>query len=215
MREGLLIVLEGVDGAGTTTHTTRLSDTLRSRIAVRATREPTAGPVGALLRHALTGRLVTPGELTARAPGWTTMALMFAADRMDHLEVEILPMLREGVSVFCDRYYHSSVAYQSLTAGGGHDAIAWIRELNRHARPADLTLVLDVPAKVAAERRRRRGGRELFDDEQLQAQLCDFYAQLERHFPGERIVHVNADGPVDAVAAQVLGQVERLLAERG
>ncbi|HEX7476768.1 MAG TPA: dTMP kinase [Polyangiales bacterium] len=215
MREGLFIVLEGVDGAGTTTHTTRLTDALRTRTAVRETREPTAGPVGALLRHALTGRLVTPGAIMARAPGWSTMALMFAADRMDHLEAEILPMLYEGVSVICDRYYHSSVAYQSLTAGGDHDAIAWIREINRHARKPDLTLVLDVPAKVAAERRRRRGGRELFDDEELQARLCEFYAQLDRHFPAERIVHVNADAPIESVAAQLLGQVERLLLERG
>ena len=75
----------------------------------------------------------------------------------------------------CDRYDHSSIAYQSLT-GGGTEAIAWLREINRHARRPDLTIVLDVPPEVAAERRRRRrGSGEIFDADELQAQLCEFY----------------------------------------
>jgi dTMP kinase len=213
MRQGHFIVLEGVDGAGTTTHSRRLCDTLGKKIAVQETREPTGGPVGALLRQALTGRLVTPGTLGVRPPAWNTMALMFAADRLDHLECEILPLLHERISVVCDRYYHSSIAYQSLTSGAGGDAagtVKWIREINRHARAPDLTIVLDIPAAVAAERRRRRPGVEIFDDDPLQAQLCDFYTQLERYFPGERIVHVDSNRAVEAVAADILGHVETL-----
>ncbi|HET6337518.1 MAG TPA: dTMP kinase, partial [Polyangiales bacterium] len=60
MREGLFIVLEGVDGAGTTTQTARLCDALRPSVPVQATREPSAGPIGALLRQAINGRWVTP-----------------------------------------------------------------------------------------------------------------------------------------------------------
>jgi dTMP kinase len=211
MRHGHFIVLEGVDGAGTTTHARRLCDALGKRMAVHETREPTAGPVGSLLRQALTGRLVTPGALGVRAPAWNTLALMFAADRMDHLEVEILPLLHERISVVCDRYYHSSIAYQSLTSATGEDTVRWIRELNRHARVPDLVIVLDVPPAVAAERRRRRPGVEIFDDDPLQARLCAFYAQLERYFPGENIVHVNSDRALEQVSADILAHVETAL----
>ena len=212
MKQGNFIVLEGVDGAGTTTHTRRLCDTLSKKIAVHETREPTAGPVGSLLRQALTGRLVVPGNFGPRAPDWTTFALMFAADRMDHLDVEVLPLLRERINVVCDRYYHSSIAYQSLTSGVGADSIAWIREINRHARVPDLTLVLNVPAAVAAERRKRRAGVEIFDDDPLQAKLCEFYAQLDKHFPAERIVHIDSNRAQDVVAADILKHVEEQIA---
>jgi dTMP kinase len=123
----------------------------------------------------------------------------------------VLPLLGEGVNVISDRYYHSSVAYQSLTGAG---SIAWIREQNQHARRPDLTLVLDVPADVAERRRRARGGRELFDDSQFQARLGEFYAELEQHFPGERIVHIAGDRTPEAVAADVLAQAQAALALR-
>ncbi|HKP61207.1 MAG TPA: dTMP kinase [Polyangiales bacterium] len=211
MREGILIVLEGVDGAGTTTQTELLCNALRPSVPVQSTREPSSGPIGALLRQALSGRWVTPTPFGLRAPGAVTLALLFAADRQDHLEAEVSPLLGEGVSVISDRYYHSSVAYQSLTGAG---SIEWIRELNKNARRPDLTIVLDVPADVAERRRRARGGRELFDEAQFQQQLGEFYAQLERHFPGEEIVHVSGDRPPETVAADVLAHARAALAKR-
>lgn len=214
MAKGLFIVIEGVDGAGTTTQVAQLAAALRERVAVRQTREPTAGPIGALLRLALTGRLVTPGPLGVRAPSWKTMALMFAADRVDHIEAEISPLLEEGVCVISDRYYHSSLAYQSQGSGGDPAAMDWIRSINRHALRPDLTLVLDVPDKVARARRHARGGVELYDDDELQLQLVEFYAGLERHFPDEQVVHIDGAGSVERVAAAVLAQVEPKLAAR-
>src|SRR5580704_4218459 len=101
-KRGRLVVLEGIDGAGTTTHVARLADRLRKlRQPVRATREPSDGPVGTLVRQVLSGRIVVPG---GRAPGWATMALLFAADRMDHVESEVEPVLGEGGVVLSDRY---------------------------------------------------------------------------------------------------------------
>lgn len=211
MRDGILIVLEGVDGAGTTTQTERLCAALRASVPVQATREPSGGPIGSLLRQALSGRWVTPSPAGLRAPGAVTLALLFAADRQDHLEAEVVPLLREGVTVVSDRYYHSSVAYQSLSGAG---SIAWIRELNKNARRPDLTIVLDVPADVAERRRRARGGREIFDDGEFQARLGEFYAELERHFPDETIVHLAGDRSPEAVAADVLAQAQAALARR-
>lgn len=104
MIDGLFIVLEGVDGAGTTTHTKLLAASLGARgLPVHTTREPSDGPIGVMIRQILTGRLVVPGMNGPRPPTWKTMALLFAADRADHVEAEIEPNLRDGVTVISDR----------------------------------------------------------------------------------------------------------------
>ena len=128
---GRFVVIEGIDGAGTTTQTSRLAVRLRSHgRAVRTTREPSDGPVGVLIRQVLSGRIVAPG---GRAPGWSTMALLFAADRMDHVETEIEPFVASGGVIISDRYDASSLAYQSVMSGrGGEEAVEWIRSLNRN-----------------------------------------------------------------------------------
>src|SRR5688572_18096115 len=103
MPEAKLIVLEGVDGAGTTTQARLLCEYLWSlKVPVHASAQPSRGPIGSLLRQALTGRVVVSSPSgAARAPGWATMALLFAADRMDHLESELLPNLSEGITAVC------------------------------------------------------------------------------------------------------------------
>jgi dTMP kinase len=209
---GHFIVIEGVDGAGTTTHARVLCDRLRAqRVPVHLSAEPSGGPIGALLRQALRRRVVAAGPGVGQPLGWSTMGLLFAADRMDHLAAELLPNLGEGVTVVCDRYYHSSVAYQSL-AGGGIEAISWLREINARARRPDLTIVLDAPPEVAAQRRRDRGGSaEIYDADAFQRQLAGFYSSLERHFPGESIVHVSSAGSIEEVASRVLSAAETVV----
>jgi dTMP kinase len=215
MIEGLFIVLEGVDGAGTTTHTGLLAKALRKKgLPIHTTREPSDGPVGVMIRQILTGRLVVPGISGNRPSSWSTMALLFAADRLDHLEATVQPNLHDGVTVISDRYDHSSVAYQSITSGDP-ETVRWVREINRHARRPDLTIVLDVDPSEAARRRRERSiGREIYDDIELQAQLAAFYREIDQHFPGDKVTHVNTTRPIDEVAEDVLHEVERLRGER-
>lgn len=212
MNEGLFIALEGIDGSGTTTQCARLADAMRAGGApVHATREPSTGPVGTLLRQALTGRFVVPGRDGARPPGWGTLALLFAADRLDHVEAEIVPRLAAGIHVISDRYVHSSLAYQTLSGDGSPETLRWVGEINRHARAPDLTVVLDVSAEAAGARRAGRGGdAELYEVDALQARLAAFYADIERHFPGQRLVHVDGERDVDAVARDVLAAVDAL-----
>lgn len=214
MIEGHFIVLEGIDGSGTTTNVRLLAEALRVRgLPAHATREPSDGPVGALIRLALAGRLVVPGTHGGHAPSWATMAMLFAADRLDHLETEIVPNLRDGVTVISDRYDASSVAYQSMTSGLELDAsvIDWIRTLNRRARRPDLTVVLDVTVANAAKRRRERQGQvEIYDDDELQASLARFYAEIDGHFPDDRIVHVDANRPLSEVGESVVRAVDDL-----
>jgi len=197
------IVLEGIDGAGTTTQTARLVEALRARgAAAHPTREPSDGPVGKHLREILTGRVRV--QASSEAQRAAHMALLFAADRLDHVGSEIQPRLRAGEWVVSDRYDHSSVAYQSVTSGDP-GSIAWLRELNRYADRPHLTIVLDVSPEVARARRLARSGeRELFDDDELQRKLAAFYRDLDRYFPNEPLVHIDADREVEVVAREVL-----------
>jgi dTMP kinase len=171
---------------------------------VRATREPSDGPVGTLVRQVLTGRLVVPG---GRAPGWATMALLFAADRMDHVESEIEPFILEGGVIVSDRYDASSLAYQSVSSGAGAvEAVEWIRLLNRHVRRPDLTIVLDVSPEIAAERRASRGdAAQLYDQSEVQRALALFYRNLPLHMPNDRVVVIDATGSLDEVHGRIWG----------
>jgi dTMP kinase len=200
---GRFVVLEGIDGAGTTTQVGRLVERLRAKgRLVRATREPSDGPVGTLVRQVLTGRIIVPG---GRAPAWTTMALLFAGDRLDHVESEIEPFVAAGGTIVSDRYDASSLAYQSVSSGRGGDAtVDWIRSINRFALRPDLTIVLDVPPDVAASRREARGeAAQLYEQNEVQRALAAFYKDLSRHMPDDRIVVIDATGSVDEVAARV------------
>jgi dTMP kinase len=197
------IVLEVIDGAGTTTQTAHLVAALSAGGArAHATREPSDGPVGKHLREILTGRVHVHASSDAQRAA--QMALLFAADRLDHVGSEIEPRLRAGEWVVSDRYDHSSVAYQSVTSGDP-SSIAWLRELNRYADRPHLTIVLDASPEVARARRLARdAARELFDADDLQRKLAAFYRDLDRYFPNEPIVHLDADREVEAVARDVL-----------
>lgn len=206
MGKAPFIVIEGIDGAGTTTQSLRLLEALRARnVAVHGTREPSDGPVGLLLRQILTGKLASAGEATPLRG--KKLALLFAADRMDHLESEVLPRIDAGVCVLSDRYDHSSIAYQSVSERSS-DSIPWLRDLNRFATRPDLTLVLDVSADVARARRLARSAeKELFDDDDLQARLAEFYSGIDRYFPEDRIVHVDANRGADEVFEELFSFV--------
>ena len=206
---GVFIVVEGIDGSGSTTHTKLLGKALRQRgLGVVETCEPSAGPIGALIRQVLQRRLFVADATGPRAFAWSTMALLFAADRMDHLDSTIVPALREGKIVLSDRYDLSSLSYQSVTAPSGEKVVPWIRELNAAALRPDLTIVIDVPVEVAEERRRSRGGvEEMFESRDLQTRLCAVYGQAEALVPSDRVVHVTGVGAVSDVAARILNTV--------
>jgi dTMP kinase len=213
---GMFIVFEGIDGSGTTTQAERYAAHLRARRRlVHVTREPSSGPLGATLRQVLTRRLTLPATNQAQV-----MALLFAADRLDHVAVEILPLLEDGYVVLSDRYDLSSLAYQATAAaepleGPGSawgPMLGWIRELNRYARRPDMTLVLDVDPQVAAQRRVGRGGaHELYDDLDLQARLAAAYGRAEELVPGDRVLHVNGNGDPEAIAREVAAALDPLV----
>ena len=202
---GLFVVVEGIDGCGSTTHAKLLGLALKNRGSeVVLTCEPSTGPIGSLIRQALQRRLFVPDTTVPRNFAWSTMALLFAADRADHVDSTVAPALRAGSVVISDRYDLSSLAYQSVTAHHGPESIPWIRELNSQALRPDVTIVIDVPAEVAEERRRLRGGvEEMFEAREIQAKLATVYARAEELVPNDRVLHVPGVGEVQEVAARL------------
>jgi dTMP kinase len=199
----LFIVLEGIDGSGTTTQLGRLGDHLTSRgRRVHGTREPSAGPVGRLLREILLGGHALPDG--APADG-RAMALLFAADRRDHLRREIEPALAAGMDVVCDRYLLSSLAYQ-----GEEAEREWVAQLAREVRPADLTLLLDLPVPVAAGRRRAAGRtEERYDADAVQERVAAAYRALVAGDP--KVITIDASAGIDDVTRAITVAVDRLL----
>ncbi len=206
---GLFVVVEGIDGCGSTTHAKLLAKAIKNRgPEVVLTCEPSTGPIGSLIRQVLQRRLFVPDATGPRSFAWSTMALLFAADRMDHLDSTVAPALRAGSVVISDRYDLSSLAYQSVTAHNGPESIPWIRELNAQAFRPDVTIVIDVPAEVAEERRQARGGvEEMFEAREIQARLATVYARAEELVPQDRVLHVPGVGEVQEVAARVFETV--------
>src|SRR3954471_4396526 len=206
---GLFVVMEGIDGCGSTTHAKLLAKAIKSRgLEVVLTCEPSTGPIGSLIRQVLQRRLFVADATGPRNFDWSTMALLFAADRMDHLDSTVAPALRSGAVVISDRYDLSSLAYQSVTAHSGSDPIPWIRQLNVQALRPDVTIVIDVPAEVAEERRRARGGvEEMFETRELQARLATIYTRAEDLVPSDRVLHVPGVGDVGEIAARVFETV--------
>jgi dTMP kinase len=212
---GRFIVVEGIDGAGTTTQTRRLVELFRAHgCEAAATCEPSAGPVGSLIRSALEKKLPDAEKGAPRRFDWATFALLFAADRLDHVASFVSPRLKTGAVVVSDRYTLSSLVYQSATAQDPAAALDWVRTLNREAPKPDLTLVLDVPADLAAERRLARGGHEeLFDALELQHRLAAGYAKAEELCPDQRIVRVSGIGEIDVVTQRLAAQVSAAFPE--
>ncbi len=190
---GRFIVLEGLDGAGTTTQAARLADSLKSSgRSVHLTAEPSDGPVGRLIREALQRKV--RDRRGQRLPP-DALAALFVADRADHLASEIEPALRRGDIVICDRYIHSSLAYQGVECD-----FDWIANMNAPMRTPDLVLWLDVNADIAAQRRLGRVGEdEIFEVDTFQRMVAAGYERAFSQYGSARFLRIDGEQAVDDV----------------
>ena len=225
---GKLIAIEGVDGAGTTTQAAELVSRLAKRdIPAKLTKEPSDGSVGQLLR-----KLLADDPQPRRV-----MAMLFGADREDHLARFIEPHLREGTNVVTDRYTLSTLAYQAenygsqvLEASGPMhdisirrsgpmtgDSIKWLIDLFRETRQANMTVFLSVDPETTRERIGKRELREVYETDDEQARIRRNYSDLVRlssgaiHDIGQGIVVVDGNGTIEQVADRVEVAVLNLL----
>lgn len=201
-RKGKFIVFEGPDGSGTTTQVERISKRLKGEgwsNQVFTTAEPTNGPVGELIRRMLK-REIPPLD-------WRGMSFLFMADRLHHVKNTILPLLYLGADVLCDRYYPSTLVYQSVNEHvirGYHRMRALLSDMDgtnlcsddvmdlqltsTFIQP-DLFLFFDSDAEVLRERRRIRGqAEELYEKEEIQDTILALYRVwfVDPFFPGKK-----------------------------
>jgi dTMP kinase len=202
VNRGRFLVVEGGDGSGKSTQAARLAAWLRTRgVTVLETFEPGAGPTGAVLRDVL---LHGPEAI---AP--TTEALLMAADRAQHVATMIRPALERGEWVVCDRYVPSSLVYQGVVRELGVDVVEQLSRVAIDSLEPDLVVVLDVSDAVAEARRTGEADR-------LEREGSDFHQSVRVAYRELAAARgwgvVDADGPVDDVAARVGALVEPLLA---
>jgi dTMP kinase len=203
---GLFVVIEGLDGAGTTTQTDRLVKRLHSEghDAV-STREPSDGPIGRLIREMLSRKILRPTPNAPQAPiDRESLALLFAADRLDHVRVEIEPALTRGAIVVSDRYVHSSYVYQGDVDAEERFDMAWIQQLNDRAREADLTFFLETPVETCLERIAGRDHRDIFETREKLSRLHRRYEQVFDRLRGDsRTICLDGKEDIDQVHERI------------
>jgi len=195
--EGVFIVFEGIDGSGKSTHIKKLANELRNiGYYVIETAEPSKDEIGSFIRRYAKrndGRLPVEVE-----------ALLFAADRRMHLKNVIEPALRNGHIVISDRYLHSTLAYQ----GALGLELDWIRELNRFAMKADLTILLDILPEFSLQRMKRK--KTVFEETDYLSKVRGIYLEFVKQ--GE-MVKIDADRSKKVIYEEILALVKTFLSE--
>ncbi len=192
-------VLEGIDGSGKSSQVARLQGLLESQgRTVLVTREPGGTPLGEELRQCVLHRPVD---------ALTELLLMVAA-RRDHTVQRILPALRSGVDVVCDRYWDSTWAYQGAGRGLGAELLQSLESaFAPEVAVPDAILFFDCPAQVAASRRSGRA-----PEDRIEQEAIDFFERVREGFlaaaqrrraQGIACTVIDAQQPIEAIAAAV------------
>lgn len=198
MRRGKFIVFEGLDGCGKTTQIKRLAAHFsETKMPYLLTAEPTEAPLGKLARDVLRGEL----SMTAEA-----FALLFAADRAEHVKKQIQPALDAGTHVFCDRFAYSNMAFQGTALPIGR--IATFNEGAISLKP-DLTLFIDTePEECSRRMSSSRQLEELYDGIKISHKIRERYFEAfrlyEKFMP---VTVIKGNAAENEVYAQVLDAV--------
>lgn len=206
---GCFITLEGIEGAGKSTHLASLAALLSSLgIAVVTTREPGGSPIAERIRTLLLDSANTGMDETAE------LLLMFAA-RAEHLAKRIRPALESGAWVLCDRFTDATYAYQGGGRGLNPQRIAVLETLVQGDLRPDLTLLFDLAPALGLDRARGRGAADRFESETLHFFEAVRAVYLERaHASPERYRLIDAAAPLSVVGEQAGRALHRLVETR-
>ncbi len=206
---GRLITIEGIEGVGKSTNLEFVADWLRQQGKnVVVTREPGGTPVAEEIRSIL----LQPGrQLSSECE----LLLMFAA-RAVHLEEVVRPALCRGDWVVCDRFTDASYAYQGGGRGLATEMIDELKSRVQQGLEPDLTILLDVPMEVSEQRRKKRGGTDRFEAEQLAffTRVKASYLDIAAAEP-ERVKLVDASLPLPQVQQQIATVLENFVSDAG
>jgi dTMP kinase len=204
IKRGKFLTLEGVDGAGKSTHVQWLVDTLRTKgVEVLSTREPGGTAIGEKLR-----------ELLLHEPmGLECETLMMFAARAEHLRTVIEPALAKGQWVVCDRFTDATFAYQGGGRELGYERVAILEKWVHPDIQPDRTWLFDVPLSVARERLNRTREQDRFE------KMADAFFQRTRevylaraHADPARVVCVDSTQPIDDIRKGLSEDIDHLLA---
>ena len=193
-KKGIFIVIEGLDGSGKTTQANFLTRKLEKTQKVLLTAEPSLGKIGTFIREDC---LYEDKRLPIEAE-----ALLFAADRIEHMNNEVKPALDEGKLVICDRYIYSSLAYQ----GSSGLSLDWIKTINARALQPDFSIFIDVAPEKVIERLQRK--KSVMETLETQKRVREVYLKYVEK--GE-LIRVNGDNAKDVVAEELYSKVSTLL----
>lgn len=195
-KKGVFICIEGLDGSGKTTQVELLSKKLEKDFDVLCTSEPSKGLIGDFIR---TSYLYGKNRLSPYVE-----ALLFAADRIEHVENEIIPALNKGKIVISDRYVFSSLAYQ----GSGKIDLDWIQTVNKSILLPDLAIFLDVePEKVLS---RINSKKSVMENLETQKRVREIYLKF---VSDKKLILVNGDDSVINVSENLFSLVHDFLSK--
>lgn len=208
MGNGVFISIEGPEGAGKTTIIKRLAEELEADgYAVLATREPGGIEIAEQIRTVILDK-----NNIAMDP--RTEALLYAAARRQHLAEKVKPALEKGEIILCDRFIDSSLAYQGHARGLGIDEVYSINKFAIEDMMPTLTLYFDLDPVIGLERINQHKGREVnrLDLEKIEfhQKVREGYLLLADRFP-ERIVKIDASGPLESVYGAAIEKIRNLL----
>jgi len=199
MSKGIFIVFEGIDGAGTTSNSKLLVEWLKKKnFPAIWTSEPTQHKIGILIKQLLREETVNP----------CVDALLFAADRMWHVERLIRPYLAKGYIVVSDRYIESSIAYQGAQ---GVD-IDWILEINRGVVLPDVTILLDISPETSLSRIKDRAYIEKFEKIEFLRKAREIYLSRAKT---KKYYVLNAEEDLETVQERVRRIVKNYMKKIG
>jgi dTMP kinase len=196
-KKGFFIVIEGLDGSGKTTQAKTLARKLRKSHNAVFTAEPSRGKIGTFIRNR-----ILYGQTR---PPVSVEALLFAADRIDHIQSEVQPAIDEGKLVVSDRYVYSSLAYQ----GSAGLNLEWIETINQLAQKPDLAIFIDVAPEVVLERLKRK--KSIMENLETQRKVRDIYHKFIQK--GE-LIRIDGEKTKSEVAKEVLSVVTEFLKTR-
>ena len=189
------IVFEGLDGAGTTTQIKNLARYYEfNKRPYYITNEPTSNPIGTLIRDVLQKKVSTTPE---------ALALLYAADRHDHLynpAYGIERMTEEGRVVMTDRYFYSSIAYQSVQCNPD-----FVRTINSAFPSPEFIIFIDTPVEDCIARIEKRGEeKELFDRENFLRSVRDNYLEELKRLPeGVNLLVVDGRKSIEETESEI------------
>ncbi|MCA1296608.1 dTMP kinase [Paenibacillus sp. alder61] len=211
-KRGLFITLEGGEGSGKTSVIHELGKALEEReIPYLVTREPGGIRIAEQIREVILNPAHT--EMDSR-----TEALLYAAARRQHLAEKVEPALAQGITVLCDRFVDSSLAYQGYARGLGIDEVLSINLFATAGRFPDITFYMDIEPEVGIARIAAAQGREV---NRLDLEGMDFhhkvregYGILAAMYP-DRIRKVDASASLEEVATEIRGRLAAALKDFG